>query len=136
MLIRGILYGMLGWCTETCWTAAYEAISGTRKDPTRPGLRVSMSRRERWLLAGHTYLWMFPIYALLAVAFEPAHDAVRGWPWPLRGLLWMVGLFVVEYGAGWLLRRLTGRCPWDYTYARTSVHGLIRLDYAPAWFLF
>src|SRR5688572_22600564 len=118
MLLRWFLYGMIGWCAEVFWTATYEAVSGTRKDRTTPGKRVAISRRERWLLVGHTYLWMVPIYGLLAVTFEPLHDALRGVWWPLRGLVWMVGLFAVEYGAGWVLRRLTGRCPWDYAYAR------------------
>ena len=48
----------------------------------------------------------------------------------------MLGIFAVEYAAGWALKRVTGRCPWDYSYARSSVHGYIRLDYAPVWFAF
>lgn len=34
---------------------------------------------------------------------------------------------------GWGLRRATGRCPWDHSYARWNVDGLIRLDYFPVW---
>ena len=34
---------------------------------------------------------------------------------------------------GWLLRKL-GVCPWDYSDAPLNIDGLIRLDYAPAWF--
>ncbi len=55
-------------------------------------------------------------------------------PWPLRGLLWAALCFALEYAVGWALRRVTGRCPWDYSYARWSVDGLIRLDYLPLWF--
>jgi hypothetical protein len=48
----------------------------------------------------------------------------------------MLGFFAVEYAAGWLLRRYTGACPWDYTkHTRRHFHGLIRWDYAPVWFL-
>lgn len=134
MLLRFFLYGVLGWAAEIVWTAGYELVSGTRKHPTDVRMRVVMTPPERWRLAGHTYLWMFPVYGLAGLAFEPCHAAVRAWPWPLRGLLWTVACFAVEYAVGWALRRTTGRCPWDYSYARWSVGGLIRLDYWPVWF--
>lgn len=67
---------------------------------------------------------------------EPIHNALRHHPWPLRGLVWMVLIFVIEFLSGWLLRRLTGRCPWDYACVSTNIHGLVRLDYAPLWFIF
>lgn len=121
MLIRFFIYGLLGWCMEVVWTAVREKATGIQ-----PG----------WRLRGTTYLWMFPIYGLLAPLFEPAHNAVRAWPWPLRGLLYVAGILAIEYLTGWLLRRLTGACPWDYTdHTRWHIHGLIRLDYAPAWFV-
>jgi uncharacterized membrane protein len=53
----------------------------------------------------------------------------------MRGALYMIGFFAIEYFSGWLLKRLTGSCPWDYAaWSRFSVHGYIRLDYAPIWF--
>ena len=88
-------------------------------------------------LTGQSYLWMFPIYALsyplLAVAWPVLEDV----PWPLRGLIYVVAFFVVEYASGWLIRRLVGECPWEAGYhtARWGIHGLVRLDYAPAWFV-
>jgi uncharacterized membrane protein len=139
MLLRFFLYGLFGWCAEIIWTASYHAISGTRPDDSNtsgPPRLVPLSRTQRLRLCGNTYLWMLPIYGLCAVLFEPVHDAMRGFAWPLRGAAYMTGIFAVEYVAGWLLRRLTGRCPWDYSYARLSVHGYIRLDYVPVWFAF
>lgn len=136
MLLRFFLYGALGWCGEILWTAVYELVTGTRKHPTDVHVRVPMTPPERWRLAGHTYLWMFPLYGLGGLAFEPCHEAVRAWPWPLRGLCWMALIFAAEYALGRLLRRATGRCPWDYGYARWNVDGVIRLDYAPVWFCF
>ena len=132
-MIHFMIYGVLGWAAEIVWTASYELVSGTRKDPRDPRVRVAMTRPERWRLTGHTYLWMFPVYGLCGLAFEPCHALVRGAPWPARGLLWTALCFAVEYSVGWGLRRATGRCPWDYSYARWNVHGLIRLDYAPVW---
>ena len=121
MLIRFVLYGLLGWAIEIVWTALGSTVGGAQRG---------------WRLAGTTYLWMFPIYGLLAPLYEPLHDAIRAWPWPLRGLLYGLGFLAVEYAAGWLLRRLTGACPWDYTgRCRRHLHGLIRLDYGPLWAL-
>lgn len=121
MLIRFVIYGLLGWCAEIVWTAAREKATG---------------RQKGWKLRGTSYLWMFPIYGLLAPLYEPLHNAVRAWPWLARGGLYMLGFFAIEYAAGWLLRRLIGTCPWDYSrHSRWHVQGLIRLDYALVWFL-
>jgi uncharacterized membrane protein len=136
MLLRFVAYGLVGWCAEIVWTAGYDALSG--QSAARPGqaARLRLERHERLMLVGRTYLWMLPIYGLAALLFEPVHDALRPLPWPARGALYAAGIFAVEYAAGYLLRRAIGRCPWDYSYARASVHGYIRLDYAPVWFVF
>jgi hypothetical protein len=132
---RFLVYGLLGWCAEIVWTATYDAVTGTRRADGDTAARARTSRAERLRLSGRTYLWMLPIYGGTALAFEPAHEIARGLPWMVRGALWAIGIFAVEAAAGWGLKRLTGRCPWDYSYARASVGGLIRLDYAPIWFV-
>lgn len=121
MWLRFILYGLGGWCGEIVWTATRDRLRGRVHD---------------WKLKGTTYLWMFPIYGgALAFLYEPAHDAIRSWPWIARGLIYMVGFFAIEYITGWLLKRLTRSCPWDYSaWSKWSVSGYIRLDYAPIWF--
>lgn len=119
MGIRFVLYGLLGWCIEIVWTA------------------LPKGRPLDWRLAGHTYLWMFPIYGLIAPLYEPLADALRGagWIWPERGVVYATGFMALEWLTGWLLKRLTGRCPWDYTgRARWHIGGFMRLDYAPLWF--
>ncbi len=119
MLIRFVIYGLLGWCIEV----GYTAIAG-----------VISRRQEGGRLVGVTYLWMFPIYGLLAPLYEPLHDTIRLWGWPLRAVVYAAGFMAVEYLSGWLLRRLAGVCPWDYTgRARWHLHGLMRWDYAPLW---
>jgi uncharacterized membrane protein len=85
------------------------------------------------MLRGFSYLWMFPIYGL-ARFLEPLHDQLRSWPWYLRGLIWMGSFLAIEYSTGWLLKSILGNCPWNYSGTRFCVDGLIRLDYAPAWF--
>lgn len=88
-----------------------------------------------WQLPAFTYLWMLPIYGM-AIFMEPVHEEIRGWPWYWRGLVWMLIIFTIEYTTGWLLKTLLGSCPWDYTgVSGYHLRGLIRLDYAPEWFV-
>jgi uncharacterized membrane protein len=121
MLIRFFIYGLLGWCWEVVWTAITEKAWGKQRD---------------WRLMGHSYLWMFPIYGLLGPVGEPIHNALRTHFWVLRGLVYLLGIWAVEYATGWLLRRITGKCPWDYSNFPGNIHGLITLEYAPVWFVF
>lgn len=121
MIFRFIVYGLMGIAIEVVWTAFYEKV---------------FERKEGWDLKGTTYVWMLPIYGLTVFLFEPAHmlldylEAV----WYVRGLVYMAGIFGVEYLMGHWLRKL-GKCPWDYTEATPlHLHGLIRFDYAPLWF--
>lgn len=120
MILRFITYGLLGWGGEIIWTATKGKLSGQHRD---------------WKLKGTTSLWMFPIYGLIAPLYEPAHNAVRAWSWPLRGTIYMLGFWSIEYLAGRVFKLLFGACPWDYSHARWHVHGFIRLDYGPVWFL-
>lgn len=46
----------------------------------------------------------------------------------------MVCIFAVEYTSGMYLKK-RDCCPWDYSDAPFQVNGVIRLDYAPVWFL-
>ena len=121
MWFRFVLYGLGGWCSEIIFTSIRDRVRG---------------RVNYWKLRGTTYLWMFPIYGLIAILYEPVHDTIRAWAWPLRGVIYMLGFFAIEYLTGWLLKRITGSCPWDYSkWSLYSIHGYIRLDYAPIWFL-
>jgi uncharacterized membrane protein len=116
MLIRFILYGLGGWCGEIIFTAMTE----------------SLPRRD-WRLAGTSYLWMFPIYGLLAVLYEPAHDLIRTFPLLGRAVIWSFGFTAVELLTGWLIARFTGRCPWDYSGKRFAINPYIRWDFFPVW---
>ena len=120
MLVRFVCYGILGWCVEIVYTAIQ---------------RVLARERGRWRLEGRTYVWMFPIYGLIAPLYEPLHNGLRNnTPWELRAVIYGIAIMAVEYVTGWILRRVTGACPWDYAgRARFHVHGLIRLDYLPLW---
>ncbi|HHW08727.1 MAG TPA: hypothetical protein GXX29_01990 [Firmicutes bacterium] len=116
MWMRFLFYGLCGWGLEIFWTGLGSLL---RHDSN---------------LTGKTYLWMFPIYGLAGLLFEPLHWRISDLAWPIRGLIWMSAIFAVEYTSGWLIRTATGQCPWDYSGVRLEVDGLIRLDYAPLWF--
>lgn len=118
MWIRFIIYGLGGWCGEVVYTA----------------LTGSLPQRD-WRLVGRTYLWMFPIYGLIAPLYEPVHTLIRETPLVARATVWAVGFTLVELVAGWLIARLIGRCPWDYSDRRWAINAYIRWDYFPVWAL-
>lgn len=125
MFSRFLVYGAFGWCAEILWTSLYALVSALRA-----------GKAIDWRLAGTSYLWMFPIYGGGGLLFEQAHALIAAWPWAARGAVYMVGCFAVEYATGWVIKLITGKIPWDYSYSRWHVHGLIRLDYVPVWFAF
>jgi uncharacterized membrane protein len=113
-----VLYGCAGWVMEVCFTGMSAALfehdtHGTAK----------------------TYLWMHPIYGATALGMELLHERLRFLPRPLRALAYTAVIFGAEFATGWLLRKALGRCPWDYEDKGWSVKGLIRLDYAPFWYV-
>ncbi len=79
--------------------------------------------------------WMPTVYALLLPLYEPVHDRVRDRPLPVRATVYGLGFLAVEYSSGRVFRRLRGEAPWDYTYAKRHVDGLIRPDYFFLWAL-
>jgi len=113
---RFVVYGLIGWCMEIIWT----------------GLQSLLQRDVK--LVGKTSIWMFPIYGL-TVFLEPLCVKLKQRHIAFRGGVYTVCIFIIEYATGSLLKKLLGVCPWDYGKRRFSVKGLIRLDYAPAWFV-
>lgn len=119
MLFRFLIYGALGWCAEIIWTAVTRKISGRVQD---------------WLLIGETSLWAFPMYGLIAFLYEPLHDALRAQFFLIRALVYLIGFWVVEYVGGWLVLKITGKRPWDYSKSPGgSLNGLIRWNFALVW---
>ena len=113
---RAATYSVVGFCTDALFSAVHDRLRG--KEVT---LRTSA--------------WMFPIYALVLPLYEPLHDRLRGTPAPLRASVYGVGFLAVEYASGAALRELNGEAPWDYSYAKRHVNGLIRPDYFFFWAL-
>jgi uncharacterized membrane protein len=113
---RAAVYSVIGFCTDATFSAVHDRMRG--KDVT---LRTSA--------------WMFPIYALVLPLYEPLHDRMRDVRRPVRAATYGAGFLAVEYASGAAIRELTGEAPWDYTYAKRHVNGLIRPDYFFFWAL-
>ena len=88
-----------------------------------------------WSLTGKTYVWMFPIYILIPLAMGPIIKFLKERPLVLRLIIYVLGIYIVEFSTGFLLELITGKCPWEYT-SGWHIMGYIRLDYFPSWLAF
>jgi len=113
------IYGGIGWCIELIFTSIASQVEGDG-DIT---------------LRGYSYLWMPFIWGTGTILVERVGQRVKDYKWYLRGSVYALVCFGVEYAAGILLYLLTHRIPWDYSKSMFSVNGAIRLDYFPFWFL-
>lgn len=110
-----ILCGFAGWCLEIIWTGICSLV---KKD---------------YKLTCNTSFWMFPIYGLGSfIGIVSTH--IRRIPVLIRGLIYASAIYITEYVTGSLLKK-HNVCPWDYSNAKLNYKGLIRLDFAPLWFI-
>lgn len=136
VLIRIFLYMATGIVTEVLFTSLWDLIDPTflkswNTKNLPPHQHNPKARDNRAM--GYTFLWMLPIYALMIFA-EPAGVVLANVPWFIRGFLYLTAFWIVEYITGALIKKISGRCPWDYSASRYSFHGYIRWDFAPFWF--
>lgn len=116
LFVTLLFYGHVGLLIEV-WFTSIHAIF-VDKDNRAPG---------------RTYLWMIPVYAIGATLLDHMRD--------ISGNLFQFtinaisAIYAVEFISGWILRKILGRCPWDYGQAQYGVLGLIRVDYLPYWAL-
>lgn len=109
--------GVLGWCWEIVVTGLANFV---RKD---------FDAR----LMSQTSLLMFPIYGMAAF-FKPLAKCIKKYHVVFRGIIYSGSILLAEYSVGSFLKKKK-MCPWDYSGSRWSINGVIRLDYAPGWFL-
>lgn len=114
-LTNFLLCGSVGWCMEIFWTGLHSLAAGQKT------------------LTGKTSLLMFPIYGCAAI-IGSVYPKLSFLPFFYRGLLYTFGFYIVEFASGSLLKHFH-MCPWDYSGAPLQYHGVIRLDYAPLWFI-
>ena len=123
--------GIAGWCLEVMFTSVDSIMAGD------------------WRLIGRI---MFPIYGMGALLL-PISRFIDSWLTGLpgledagqdrlsrvgrsvrHGLIYMVLIFIAEYITGIWLTSI-GICPWDYSLWPDNVGGVIRLKFAPLWFM-
>ena len=107
--------GMYGWCMEVLWTGLNSLL---HHDPK---------------LMGFSSLHMFPIYGMASL-ISPLYKYLKKFGTFTRGMIYMLCIYAVEYTSGTYLKK-HNRCPWDYSDTPYQIGGVIRLDYAPLWFL-
>ncbi len=115
-LIDFLVCGLCGWCMECLWT----------------GLHSVISHKDKKLLC-RTSVWMFPIYGM-AACLTPICNKLKNKNALIRGGVYTFCIFITEFVTGLILTKFKA-CPWDYSKAKLNYKGVIRLDYAPAWFL-
>lgn len=108
--------GIVGWCTEIIFTSLHSLY------------------HHDYRLIGVTSLWMFPIYGLGSLLVIP-YKFLKKYSFIVRGTIYTICIFLGEFFSGQLLTKFQ-ICPWNYEKAKFNIKKVIRLDYAPLWFLF
>ena len=108
--------GLMGWGMECFWT----------------GCGSLYEKKDRQMHC-MTSLWMFPIYGMAAF-LAPVCRLLKNRSLLFRGLTYTGLIFTGEFLTGmWLNRREL--CPWNYERSRWNLAKVIRLDFAPCWFV-
>jgi len=124
-IIMSLIFACVGVSTEVVFTAFYELISAVSKG-THAG---------DYSLMGKSYVWMLFIYASIPFFIRAIFPDVHKPHLIIKAFVGVILIYIVEYFSGWVLELFTGRCPWKYEEG-WHIHGYIRLDFAPAWFVF
>ena len=117
VLLRFLIFALIGLLIEVFFTAAGRLAHGD------------------WNAHGHTSPIMMLDYGLLGVVLMPiARPFIkRGVPLVFRAVVYMLGIFVVEYVSGIIFTWGFGLRIWNYSNLPFNLHGQITLLYAPFW---
>ncbi len=115
IIINFLRCGTLGWCIEIVFTS------------------INALKEHNLKLIGNTSIWMFPIYGSMCL-LAPFIKVLKKLNWMIRGVLYTFLIFTGEYFSGSLLMK-KNLCPWDYSRSKWNINKVIRIDYAPFWFM-
>ena len=101
VLIRFIIYGLLGVCAEVVVSAILHKYEGKEQN---------WSTRAPILPVEH------PLYGLIAPVFEPLHDAISGWSCLIRGAIYVSCFLVCRIQPVGVAAYAHGACPWSYAH--------------------
>ncbi|HSR88850.1 MAG TPA: hypothetical protein VLK22_00430 [Candidatus Udaeobacter sp.] len=123
-----VLYVAVGFTAEALSTGIRDSIGAMiagKFDPTLPC---------------RTNLWVVPVYALSAtVGFSVLGALFPNFfrlPWRVRGLVYMLGIYCIEYVWAVLIRAVFGIEVWVYSDSEFSVLRYNNPNFFALWFLF
>ena len=96
-------------------------------------------------LTGKTYLWMFPIYAIVPFIYIFGLHYFQDINIFIKALIYMFAFYLIELISGYIIKKIMGVSPWNYRgYSikifgekyKANYKGLICLEYAPIWYLY
>ncbi len=114
------------------------AIAGLGLEVVETALLDYSKKRDRRLM-GYSSVWYIPFYAVLPLAyFHIFHGALFRWPFYVRGPVYVLSFWALEFVSMGILRLALGKSPSEESYykSRWNVRGLIRLDLGPVWLCF
>ncbi len=116
--VRVLLFALIGLLMELFFTAIQGAL-----------------RHHSWDLRGSTSPWMMLDYGILGLALLPLSTQLkaRGLPLPLRAVVYMLGIFLVEYVSGIIFTHF-GLHIWDYSDMKWNLQGQITAMFIPFWY--
>lgn len=127
LFIYFIIFAFAGVGFELFWTSLLDSLK--TKNPR---------------LKGKSTFWMFPVYGSILFIVLFVRWLYPDYPWWVKGLVYMVMILAWEYISGYVLKKLVGVAPWDYSTNKTyddmgrkkrfHLHGLICAEYAVIWF--
>jgi uncharacterized membrane protein len=117
VVVRFFIFALIGLLIEVFFTSIGKIVSGN--------LGVH----------GHTSPLMMVDYGLLGVVLMPMARPMirRGIPLVFRAVVYMIGIFFIEFVSGWIFD-LCGIHIWDYSNHAFNLYGYITLTYAPFWY--
>ncbi len=117
--VRFLIFALLGLVMEVLFTGISSLIS-----------HGNISMR------GHSSPWMMLDYGLLGIVTPWLRNPLKAKkvPLPLRAVVYMIGIFFVEYVSGILFHKVLGLRIWDYSNLPFNLHGQITLLYIPFWY--
>lgn len=119
-----LFFVCLGMTSEVFFTAFTALFTGN-----------PINNKPLAAMAGTTYVWMAFIYALIPILGILFHHNVAHWKVWYRLPFYVILLYFVEFTSGYLLKLITGSCPWEYK-SGWHIMGLVQLQFFPAWLLF
>lgn len=131
-LLRIMIFGCVGITTEIFFTAGWDFVQSIQTGSS-PDLK----------LQGKSYVWMFPIYGSAGILLPIFMPLLERFHMALRLLIFLFGIYSIEFITGWLIEAITGKCPWEYFsiwsipgWGNEHISGYINMSFAPFWLFF